>query len=194
MNRSVLGGIIFFCVILSAALVFTIFAGRLSSDHRLRLYTDAMGTMSDRMESLEKQRSLLDESAAALEREAQALRKRANQIGVEIGSMRNILASADTEAKSPFFSLRGFRMTTASGLIVIAFLVFIWLLYTAVKSPGGGLEEEVKEEEPAPVPGSVREEEFPVAPTAGETAPPAPEAEPLPEQDEDASEVERQPS
>ena len=202
-NRSVLGGIIFFCLILSAALVFTIFAGRMSTDHRLRLYTDAMGTMSDRMEALEKQRTLLEESASALEAEAQALRKRSNQIGVEIGSMRQILSGADEEARAPFFSLRGFHLSTASALIVIAFLLFIWMLYTAVKKPGDGLEEDEDAGERPPVPGSVREEEFSAAPAAGagpaavtaeESASSAAGEEASPPEEEEEAETERQPS
>lgn len=197
-NRSVLGGIIFFCLILSGALVFTIFAGRLSSDHRLGLYTDAINTISDRMEALERQRALLEGSAAALEREAQSLRKRSDQIGVEIVSMREILSGADTEAKAPFYSLRGFHLTTASGLIVVAFLIFVWMLYTAVKKPAESAAEDEERENPPPVPGSVREEEFEATPAEGEAAgenrPFPPETAAAEPSEDLEAETERQPS
>ena len=164
MNRSVLGGIIAFALVLAAALVMTVYAGRLSSGHRLRQYSDSFNVIEERVDALDKQRLLLEDSAVAMEKEASVLRKRAGQIEAEIRNMRDLISTGRKDVRAPFYSLRGYHFTAASGLLVIAFLLFIWMLYAAVRSRGTGLEDEsAPADTGAPVPGSLSEEEFPAA-------------------------------
>ena len=116
---------------------------------------------------------------------------------VEIQNMRNRLDTEKKETGAPFYSWKRFRFTTSSGLIVIAFLVFIWLLYTTIRKDGSPEEEGIVEatptlsgEEGELSPGSLREEEFPSAAEPEETAEaaaPAPREEAAGEAAEEAS-------
>lgn len=161
MNRNALGGIVAFSLIITALMLGYIFLARTSSGYRMEHFTSTMSFFEDRIGALERQRSLLKESAAALEEQSALLKKRVGQIDVEIENMSTRLKEERQDAKTPFYSWKSFSFTTSSGLIVIAFLVFIWLLYSAVRKR----EIDGAEVPPSgsPGPGSVLEEEFPPA-------------------------------
>lgn len=186
MKRSALGGIVAVSLILTALLFGYLYYARTSSGYRMQQHRYTMDFFDDRISSLERQRDLLRESAESLEEQAGVLNKRIQQIDVEIQNMRGRIDSEKKEAGTSFYSWDRFRFTPSSGLIVIAFLVFIWLLYTTVRKKDSVEEEGHAEAAPAPssvegelTPGSLREEEFPPeaeASDAGGESPPDAEA------------------
>ena len=163
-KKSALGGILAVTLVLTVLLLGYLFLSRTSSGYRIQKHQYAMSFFEDRIGALEKQRDLLEESASSLEEEAALLRKRIGMLEVEVENMRARLRSEKEEAGTPFYSWGRFRFTTSSMLIVIAFLVFIWLLYSSSKNGGAAKEPAagVGGEEGEPLPGgSVLEEEFP---------------------------------
>jgi len=175
MKKNILGAVIFFSLLALAALSIYIFVARTSSGHRLEEFQRTASFLEERISSLERQRDLLGETATALDGQAVALQEQSRelarrivQIDTEISSMRDLIGGARNSVGTPLFSLRGFRISAPGGIIVIACLAFIWLLYTTLRT---GVEKEAgdhlavpgepEEEEVEPVPGSVLEEEFP---------------------------------
>lgn len=168
MKRSALGGIVAVSLILTALLLGYLYYARTSSGYRMEQHRYTMDFFDDRISSLERQRDLLRESAASLEEQAGVLNKRIQQIDVEIQNMRGRIDSEKKEAGKALYSWDRFRFTPSSGLIVIAFLVFIWLLYTTVQKKESDEGEEVvgaaaarSSVEGDLSPGSLSEEEFP---------------------------------
>jgi len=161
MNRNALGGIVAISLIITALMIGYIFLARTNTDYRMEQFTSTMSFIEDRIDALERQRGLLKESASALEEQSLLLKKRVGQIDAEIENMSTRLKAGIKEAKTPLYSWKSFRFTPSSGLTVIAFLVFIWLLYSAVRKREIGAAETRPSDSPGP--GSVREEEFPPA-------------------------------
>jgi hypothetical protein len=220
MKKNILGAVVFFSLLALAGLSLYIYASRTGSGHRLREFDRTAGYLEERIGALEKQRALLDETAAALDAQATELRTRADelsrrtkQIDSEIANMRDLIGGVRRTVKAPLFSLRGFRLTLEGGLVTVAFLAIIWILYTFLRP--GDEEDAILADtasadgpaEPTPVPGSVREEEFPLAPPepdeeqgpepeerAEETEAPADEKEPPPEGEEGTPGEEEKPA
>jgi hypothetical protein len=180
MKKNVIGVVIFFSLLALAGLSMYIYAARTGSGYRMKEFHRTAGHLEDRISALEKQRDLLGETVTALEGQADAilahsqeLSRRIGQIDSELSNMKDLIGGAKKSVRTPIFSLRGFRVTAGSGIIIIAFLAFIWLLYTSLRSrsdegdplsAGGGDDEDARE----PVPGSVLEEEFPPTPEGEE--------------------------
>jgi len=182
MKKEFVAGLIAVLLVISSALVLYIFVVRTSSGQKVTQFSETVRFLGERVDSLEKQRDLLSEAASSLEAESEGLKKRVRQIDAEIQNMREILTSAGTRPGTVAFSWRRFQVTTASGLVIVAFLAFIWMLYGTSKHDESGdeppaLEETAEaggEEENPPIPGSVLEEEFPAesGDEAREEAPP----------------------
>ena len=200
MKRSALGGIVAVSLILTALLLGYLYYARTSSGYRMQQHRYTMDFFDDRISSLERQRDLLRESTASLEEQTGVLNKRIQQIDVEIQNMRGRIDSEKKESGTSFYSWNRFRFTPSSGLIVIAFLVFIWLLYTTVRKKEPVEEEGLAEAAPAGssvesgelTSGSLREEEFPpeaeASDTGGESLPDAEAAGEEPSPDQEAGE------
>jgi len=183
MKRNILAGLIAILLVFSSVLVLYLFVARTTSGHTQQQFNETVRFLGERIDGLERQRDLLAEAAASLEQESAGLRKRVQQIDAEIQNMREILGSAKVSGGTALFSWERFHITPASGLIIVAFLAFIWMLYGASRREPAG-------DEPAPVmaaaaegdenpePGSVLEEEFPAR---AEVAEGEPEAEKTPE-------------
>lgn len=188
MKKEYVAGLIAVLLVLSSTLALYIFVARTSSGQKATQFSDTVRFLGERVDSLERQRDLLAESASSLEEQATALKKRVRSIDAEIRNMREMLASAGGSDGSTAFSWRRLRITTASGLVIIAFLAFIWMLYGS--SRRGDFDDEPSATETAaeeesgagtdPVPGSVLEEEFSAEGEASEELPPG-EDEPPPE-------------
>ena len=168
MKKEYVAGLIAVLLVLSSTLALYIFVARTSSGQKATQFSDTVRFLGERVDSLERQRDLLAESASSLEEQATALKKRVRSIDAEIRNMREMLASAGGSDGSTAFSWRRLRITTASGLVIIAFLAFIWMLYGSSRrgdfDDGSSATETAAEEESGagtdPVPGSVLEEEF----------------------------------
>jgi hypothetical protein len=189
MNRNALGGIVALSLIVTALMLGYIFVARTSSGYRMEHFSSTMAFFEERRDALERQRGLLQESAAALEEQSALLKKRVGQIDAEIENMSTRLKAERQDARTPFYSWRSFHFTTSSGLTVIAFLVFIWLLYLAVrKRETDGAAIPPSE---SPGPGSVLEEEFPpaVEEPPGEETPSEDSSASLPEESGEGGEV-----
>jgi len=179
-KRSALGGILTVTLVMTVLLLGYLYLSRTSSGYRMQKHQYTMSFFGDRIDALGKQRDLLLESASDLEEQATVLRKRIHMMDVEIDNMRERLRSEKKDSRAPFYSLDRLRFTTSSGLIVIAFLVFIWLLYTSTGkagAPDGGRDEKTPAEGEVLAQGSVLEEEFQARSPAGSSEPP-PDAEP----------------
>lgn len=182
MKKGILGGVIAVSLVVLAVLAIYLFAVRTSSSYRMQQLQTTVGFIEEHIETLEEQRGLLEESVTALREQSVVLKKRVRQIDAEIRSMRELLGNARSSSKVSLFSWRQFHFTTASGLMVIAFLLFIWVLHMALRrerpADEGGLVEEEVTGSPGdePVPGSVLEEEFPA--TEGTESPPAEDSTP----------------
>ena len=176
-KRTVLGGIVSVLLIVTAVLVMYLFVARTTSSFRIREFDNTVAFMADRIDALEKQRDLLKSSAAAVEKEVAVLNKRVRQIDVEIQSMKDLVGSAKTSTRYPFFRWDKFRITAGSSVVMIAFLVLIWFLYSAFIKDGASPENDVDEASSPPVddaeageeprPGSVLEEEYPLPSESG---------------------------
>ncbi len=183
-KRTVLGGIVSVLLIVTAILVMYLFVARTTSSFRIREFDNTVAFMSDRIDALEKQRDLLKSSAAAVEKEMAVLNKRVRQIDVEIQSMKDLVGSAKTSIRYPFFRWDRLRITAGGSVVMIAFLVLIWLLYRAFIKDGAS--PECKDDEALPLPdagegaeahpGSVLEEEYPLPSSDGETETPEDES------------------
>lgn len=180
MKRSALGGILTVTLVMTVLLLGYLYLSRTSSGYRMQKHQYTMSFFGDRIDALGKQRDLLLESASDLEEQANLLRKRIHMMDVEIDNMRERLFSEKKDSRTPFYSLDRLRFTTSSGLIVIAFLVFIWLLYTSAGKAGvpddGGDEMTPAGGEVLPE-SSVLEEEFQARSDAASPEPP-PDVEP----------------
>lgn len=190
MKKEYVAGLIAVLLVLSSALVMYIFVARTSSGQKVSQFSDTVRFLGERVDNLEKQRDLLAESASTLEEQASELKKRVRLIDAEVRNMREMLASAAGTDGSAAFSWRRLQVTTASGLVIIAFLGFIWMLYGSSRreqaddpsAPAAVAAEDEDATAPDPVPGSVLEEEFPAAAEAENPAePPVAEDEPPPE-------------
>ncbi len=163
MKKSALGGILTVTLVMTVLLIGYLYLSRTSSGYRMQKHQYTMGFFGDRIDALGKQRDLLLESASDLEEQANLLRKRIHMMDVEIDNMRDRLVTERKDSRTPFYSLDRLRFTTSSGLIVIAFLVFIWLLYTSTgkgRAPDDGDGENLPGEGEVLHAGSVKEEEF----------------------------------
>jgi len=191
MKKEYVAGLIAILLVLSSVLVLYIFVARTSSGQKVSRFTDTVRFLGERVDSLERQRDLLAESASSLEEQAAELKKRVRLIDAEILNMREMLASAGGSDGSTAFSWRRLQITTASGLVIIAFLAFIWMLYGSSRredfddthSTEAAAVEAEGDAGTDPVPGSVLEEEF----TAREEVEP-PEESPPGEDEPDPSE------
>jgi hypothetical protein len=166
MKKSIIAGFVAVLAVFSSVLVLYLFVARTTSGHRQHEFSETVRFLGERVDSLERQRDLLAEAAASLEQESVGLRKRVQQIDAEIQNMRQILGSAKVSSRTALFSWKRFHLTTASGLVIIAFLAFIWMLYAASKrkdADAGPAEvaDAAAAGDESPGPGSVLEEEFP---------------------------------
>lgn len=197
MKKNILGASVFFSLLALAALSVYIYAARTGSGQRLRDFNRTAGFLEERVAALEKQRDLLSETAIALDgqastllsqseslrHQAEELSRRVRQIDGEITIMADLIGSAREAVRPRRFSIRGFRLNTGSGLVIIAFLAFIWLLYTSLRTRAAEEDaylagvDRIDGPDDAPVTGSVVEEEFPTV-VPGDEEPPADEEEP----------------
>jgi outer membrane murein-binding lipoprotein Lpp len=172
MKKEAVAGLIALLLVLSSSLVLYLFVARTTSGQKVAELSDTVRFLGERVDKLEEQRDLLEASASTLETEAEGLRKRVRQIDAELQNMRELLSAAGKRAGAGSFSWRRLKITTGGGLVIIAFLAFIWMLYSASKDEENesdsalpqGAEESREPGEPSP--GSVLEEEFP--PSGGE--------------------------
>ena len=191
MKKGYVAGLITVLLVLSSALVLYIFVARTSSGQKTTQFSETVRFLGERVDSLERQRDLLAESASSLEEQAAALKKRVRLIDAELRNMREILASAAGTDGGTAFNWRRLQITTGSGLVIIAFLAFIWMLYGSSRredfddthSTEAAAVEAESDAGTDPVPGSVLEEEF----TAREEVEP-PEESPPGEDEPDPSE------
>jgi hypothetical protein len=180
MKRNIIAGLVAILLVFSSVLVLYLFVARTTSGHTQHRFNETVRFLGDRIDGLERQRDLLADAAGSLEQESAGLRKRVQQIDVEIQNMREILSSAKTSGRTPLFNWKRFHITPASGLIIVAFLAFIWMLYGASKrgdaDEGPAAVTDAAGGDESPGPGSVLEEEFPARADEAEGEPEAEEA------------------
>ena len=129
MKKSALDGVVAVLLIATAILLLYIFVVRTGSTYRLQQHNGTVVFLEDRISAFQEQRDLMRESSRAIEKDLALLNQRIQQLDVEIENMRSHLTSSKKSMKAPLFSLHNFRVSATTGLIVIALLVFIWVLY-----------------------------------------------------------------
>ena len=191
MKKSMSGAVIFTLFVLLSGFIFYTLTTRTSNSFKSKEFENTVTLLEERIDSLEKYRGLIAESTSSIEQELDTLKRRSSQLDIEIGNLRDVAGSARSSVKSPHFRWRNFHLTTGSSLLIVAFLILIWLLFTAVSRESvkecdinPPAEDPVHEDESAgePPPGNVNEEEYPFPPAEknsgdedGADPPPEPE-------------------